>query len=83
MDILHGSVSNLVHNAIDLNVETTEQVALLDRIDGKVGVNHTRISNAARQAETVTIKSSTKLLWLLIILLFITMIILMIFALKK
>lgn len=80
---LDDSVSALKHTSVDMNLETTEQIALLDRIDGKIDNNQVRITNASRQTENVTIKSSTKLLWLVIILLFITMIILMIFALKK
>lgn len=66
-----------------MSIETEEQIHLLDRIDGKTTANSSRIKNATTQAETVAIKSSTKILWLIIVLLFISMIILMIFALKK
>lgn len=66
--------------AIAIGTETDEQMALLDDIDSKVDRTNARIRNTTRRVERIQTKSSTKVMWCCILILFIGLIVVTILA---
>jgi len=82
LDVMYNTMVQTKHIAVEIGQETEESIGLLDSIDDKTNRAQAKIKNATRQTEDVAIQSSTKCLWLLIVLLFLGLIVTIIVAFK-
>lgn len=83
LDSMYESVKNTSGVAKAIGEEADVHIGLLDDISASAARNDGKLRNATAAAHEVEITSSTKVLWLVIILLIITFIILLIFTLKN
>mmetsp|Transcript_1775 Transcript_1775/g.2972 ORF Transcript_1775/g.2972 Transcript_1775/m.2972 type:complete len:135 (+) Transcript_1775:30-434(+) len=70
LDILAESIQRTKHIALAIDDEVTEQDKLLDSLNDHVDSTGAKLRNTTRRVKRVERKSSTKLLWLIICILF-------------